>query len=136
MTEKAGQALESPSLNPNQFLATVSLVFNIGSGNVKAFQIRSRLLRDDFEGAANIWWQWRRGGPCQVYSAWPSEAPRDGEGAISKLILGGGRLYFTPRRTGGQRSPRPLPSGTVLSPFRIFGRNSVHCTRGHCPAKS
>ena len=58
--------------------------------------VRSRLLRDDFEGAANIWWQWRRGGPCQVYSARPSEAPRDGERAISELILGGGRLYFLP----------------------------------------
>ena len=65
MTEKAVQALVSPRLNPNQFLATVSLVFNIGSGNFKAFQIRSRLLRDDFEGAANIWWQWRRGGPSR-----------------------------------------------------------------------
>ena len=86
MTEKAVQALVSPRLNPNQCLATVSLVFNIGSGNFKAFQIRSRLLRDDFEGAANIWWQWRRGGPCQVYFARPSEAPRDGEGAISSLI--------------------------------------------------
>ena len=65
MTEKAVQALVSPRLNPTQFLATVSLVFNIGSGNVKAFQIRSRLLRDDFEGAANICWQWRRGGPAR-----------------------------------------------------------------------
>ena len=65
MTEKAVQALVSPRLNPNQFLAIVSLVFNIGSGNVKAFQVRSRLLRDDFEGAANIWWQWRRGGPSR-----------------------------------------------------------------------
>ena len=62
MTEKAGQALESPRLNPNQFLATVSLVFNIGSGNFRASQIRQRLLRNDHDGAADIWWQWRRSG--------------------------------------------------------------------------
>ena len=52
MTEKAVHALAGPRLNPNQFSATVSLVFNIGSGNFRAFQIRSRLLREDFEGAA------------------------------------------------------------------------------------
>ena len=65
MTKKAVHVLVSPGLSANQFSANVSLVFNIGSGNVKAFQIRSRLLRDDFEGAANICWQWRRGGPAR-----------------------------------------------------------------------
>ena len=65
MTEKAVHALVGPRLNPNQFPATVSLVFNIGSGTFKASQIRSRLLREDFEGAADIWWQWRRGGPSK-----------------------------------------------------------------------
>ena len=54
MTEKAVHALVGPRLNPNQFSATVSLVFNIGSGNFRASQIRSRLLREDFEGAADI----------------------------------------------------------------------------------
>ena len=52
MTEKAVHVLVGPRLNPNQFSATVSLVFNIGSGNFRASQIRSRLLREDFEGAA------------------------------------------------------------------------------------
>lgn len=55
MAEKAVHWLVGPKLTPNQFSATVSLVFNIGSGNFKASQIRSRLLRDDFEGAADIW---------------------------------------------------------------------------------
>jgi lysozyme len=63
MTEKAVHWLVGPRLNANQFSATVSLVFNIGSGNFRASQIRQRLLRDDHDGAADIWWQWRRGGP-------------------------------------------------------------------------
>ena len=49
MTEKALHALMGPGLNPNHFSATVSLVFNMGSGNFKASQIRSRLLRDDHD---------------------------------------------------------------------------------------
>ena len=65
MTEKAVHAIVSSRLNPNQFSATVSLVFNIGSATFKASQIRSRLLREDFEGAADMWWQWRRGGPSR-----------------------------------------------------------------------
>ena len=54
MTEKAVHWLVGPRLNPNQFSATVSLVFNIGSGNFRASQIRQRLLRDDHDGAADI----------------------------------------------------------------------------------
>ena len=65
MTEKAVHALVGPRLSANQFSATVSLVFNIGSGNFRASQIRSRLLRDDFEGVADILWQWRPGGPSR-----------------------------------------------------------------------
>ena len=61
MTEKAVHALVGPRLNPNQFSANVGLVFNIGSGNFKASQIRPKLLREDFEGAAGICWQWRKG---------------------------------------------------------------------------
>ena len=63
MTEKAVHWLVGPKLTSNQFSATVSLVFNISSGNFRASQIRQRLLRDDHDGAADIWWQWRRGGP-------------------------------------------------------------------------
>ena len=61
--EKAVHILVGPKLTTNQFNACVSLVFNIGAGNFRASQIRQRLLRDDHEGAADIWWQWRRGGP-------------------------------------------------------------------------
>ena len=65
VAEKAVHALVGPRLTPNQFSACVSLVFNIGSGNFRASQIRQRLLREDHEGAADIWWQWRRGGPAK-----------------------------------------------------------------------
>ena len=64
MTEKAVHVFVGPRLSSNQFSACVSLVFNIGSGNFRASQIRQRLLREDHEGAADIWWQWRRGGPA------------------------------------------------------------------------
>ena len=63
MTKKAVHALVGPGLSANQFSATVSLVFNIGLGNFRAIQIRQRLLREDFDRAADIWWQWRRGEP-------------------------------------------------------------------------
>ena len=67
VAEKAVHAFVGPRLTPNQFSACVSLVFNIGSGNFRASQIRQRLLRDDQEGVADIWWQWRRGGPgCRI----------------------------------------------------------------------
>ena len=65
MAEKAVHSLVGPKLTPNQFSATVSLVFNIGSGNFRASQIRQRLLREDHDGAADIWWQWRSGGPAK-----------------------------------------------------------------------
>ena len=65
MTEKAVHVLVGPKLTQNQFSARVRLVFNIGSGNFRASQIRQRLLREDHEGAADIWWQWRRGGPAR-----------------------------------------------------------------------
>ena len=63
MNKKVVHALVDPGLSANQFSANVSVVFNIGSGNFRASQIRQRLLRDDHDGAADIWWQWRGGGP-------------------------------------------------------------------------
>ena len=48
-------------LTENQFSATVSLVFNIGAGNFQRSQIRQRINRKNYDGAASIWWQWRRG---------------------------------------------------------------------------
>ena len=65
VAEKAVHVLVGPNLTPNQFSACVSLVFNIGRDNFRASQIRQRLLREDHEGAADIWWQWRRGGPAK-----------------------------------------------------------------------
>ena len=56
MTEKAVHWLVGLRFNANQFSATVSLVFNIGSGNFRASQIRQRLLRDDHDRAADICW--------------------------------------------------------------------------------
>tara|TARA_R100000808_G_scaffold7062_1_gene20746 strand:- start:22281 stop:22724 length:444 start_codon:yes stop_codon:yes gene_type:complete len=49
-------------LNENQFSSLVSLVFNIGAGNFQRSQIRQRVNRRDYDGAASIFWQWRRGG--------------------------------------------------------------------------
>ena len=54
MTEKAVHVLVGPKLTANQFSACVSLVFNIGSGNFRASQIRQRHLREDHEGAADL----------------------------------------------------------------------------------
>ncbi len=49
-------------LNQGQFDALCSLIFNIGSGNFKASTLRSKLNREDYDGAANEFWKWRRGG--------------------------------------------------------------------------
>lgn len=62
MTKRAVHALVVLGLSANQFSVNVSLVFNISSGNFRASPIRQRLLRYDHDGAADIWWQWRRGG--------------------------------------------------------------------------
>lgn len=50
------------NLNQNQYDALVSLVFNIGQGNFEASTLRQKLNRGDYEGAANEFWKWRRGG--------------------------------------------------------------------------
>ena len=63
MTKKAIHVLVGPRLTANQFSACVILVFNIGSGNFRASQIRQRLLRDDHKGAADIWWECLRERP-------------------------------------------------------------------------
>ena len=63
VTEKAVHVFVGPKLTPNESSACVSLVFNIGSRNFRASQIRQRFLREDHEGAADIWWQWLRERP-------------------------------------------------------------------------
>ena len=61
-TEDFVSRLVRVPLTENQFSATVSLVFNIGAGNFQRSQIRQRINRKNYDGAASIWWQWRRGG--------------------------------------------------------------------------
>jgi lysozyme len=54
-----GHLIDVP-ITINMFSATVSLVYNIGSGNFQNSQIRMRINRKNYAGAAAIWWQWRR----------------------------------------------------------------------------
>ena len=49
-------------LTENQVGALTSLTFNIGSGNFRASQIRSKITRGEIEGAGKLFWQWRRAG--------------------------------------------------------------------------
>lgn len=44
------------------FDAMVSFAFNAGLGNLQRSQIRMKALRDDWEGAAQAFRQWTRGG--------------------------------------------------------------------------
>ena len=60
MTEKAVHALVGPRLNPNQFSATVSLVFNIGSGKIISIG----------DVAEKIYWFWGKKVPDEVKTAW------------------------------------------------------------------
>ena len=61
-TEDMVSRLIRVPLSENQFSSLVSLVFNIGAGNFQRSQIRQRVNRVDYNGAASIFWQWRRGG--------------------------------------------------------------------------
>ena len=49
-------------LTENQVGALTSLTFNIGSGNFRAAQIRSKITRGEIEAAGKLFWQWRRAG--------------------------------------------------------------------------
>lgn len=46
----------------NQFAALVSLAFNIGLGNFSRSTVLRKLNTFDYDGAANNFWQWRKGG--------------------------------------------------------------------------
>lgn len=46
----------------NRFDALVSLTYNIGAGNLQRSQIRMRANRGDWEGAAEAFMAWTRGG--------------------------------------------------------------------------
>ena len=54
--------LTTVAVSENNFSALVSLVYNIGSGNYQASTVRQKLNRGDYNGAADNFWQWRRGG--------------------------------------------------------------------------
>ena len=58
----ASLVLSRAELTPNMFSACCSLAYNIGTGAFQRSQIRQRLIRGEYDGAADIWWQWRRGG--------------------------------------------------------------------------
>ena len=49
-------------ITSNQRSALISLVYNIGSGNFQASTMRMKLNRQDYIGAANEFWKWRRAG--------------------------------------------------------------------------
>jgi lysozyme len=54
--------LTRAQLTQGMFDASCSLAYNIGTGAFARSTIRQRLARGDYEGAADIWWQFRRGG--------------------------------------------------------------------------
>ena len=54
MTEKAAYALVGARLLFDQCAAKISFVFTNYFGGCKTFQVRSRLLREAFEGGADI----------------------------------------------------------------------------------
>ena len=54
--------LTRAELTQGMFDATVSLTYNIATVALQRSTIRQRLMRGEYEGAAVIWWQFRRGG--------------------------------------------------------------------------
>jgi len=54
--------LTKAELTQGMFDASVSLAYNIGTGAFQRSVIRQRLMRGEYADAADIWWQWRRGG--------------------------------------------------------------------------
>ena len=64
--ERAVSRLVKVPLTINKFSALVSICFNIGSGNFQASTFRQKLNRGNYEGCANNFWQWRRGGGNRI----------------------------------------------------------------------
>ncbi len=54
--------LVNVSLSNNEASALVSFCYNVGTGNFQSSTLRMKLNRGDYEGAANEFWKWRRGG--------------------------------------------------------------------------
>jgi|TARA_R110000751_G_scaffold58667_2_gene123593 GH24 family phage-related lysozyme (muramidase) len=61
-TENAVARMVRTALTENQFSAVCCLVYNVGSGRFRSSTIKMKLNRQDFEGAANEFWKWRRAG--------------------------------------------------------------------------
>ena len=61
-TENAVARMVRKPLTINQFSAICCLVYNVGSGRFRSSTIKMKLNRQDFEGAANEFWKWRRAG--------------------------------------------------------------------------
>ncbi|MDB4312234.1 lysozyme [bacterium] len=60
--EKAIMILVKVPLTSDQFGALASFIYNIGSGAFQRSTMRMKLNRLDYEGAADEFWKWRRGG--------------------------------------------------------------------------
>lgn len=60
--ELAVRRLIKVELTENQFSALVSFVFNLGSGRLQSSTLRMKLNRGDYEGAANEFLRWTKGG--------------------------------------------------------------------------
>jgi len=54
--------VDAPLETHNQFAALVSICYNIGSRSFQRAVFRMHLNRGDYQGCADNFWQWRRGG--------------------------------------------------------------------------
>lgn len=62
VAERSIAKLVSVPLTPNQFSALGSFTFNVGGGRLQASTLRSKLNRQDYDGAADEFPTWRRSG--------------------------------------------------------------------------
>lgn len=60
--QEAVEKMTPPKTTDNQFSALVSLVFNVGAGNIKASTLLKLLRRGDIKGAAAEFLRWNRAG--------------------------------------------------------------------------
>lgn len=60
--ENSIKRLIKVTLNENEFSALCSFVYNLGSGNLQSSTLRSKLNREDYQGAADEFPKWRKAG--------------------------------------------------------------------------